>query len=479
MTQAKRFQVIDGPLSVREAPDGKRISVSLAQGEEVTRTAAEPVQQGGYLWIQHEYGWSALSPADQSEIYLLDISDRDPNAPRRFRVWSTWLSVRDSANGKRLPTRLSRGLELDVKPDSRTEAGGYIWWQHEHGWSAERNIIGNQIFLKEIFASPATMPIPESQKARIPDTWQGKMALQVGQAVKVRAKPGTDPRGLILRTIPRGQVLLCDMDTLTEADNYYWVRHEHGWSAIQSVNGKIVFLVEPGTIPGLIAIGPDGPVPQDLPEYRALFTRLPVNLNDIQWFQYFGNNMYAMRKGQSFGYDRYSQGLHGGLDFGNSQAPKPIFAGLEAEFVKIEYPSRNNTRIHLKQGDYTIIYQHITNARRFSAGDPILPDTQLGIIEHHSINNGWDHLHLEVRFMKSWIVNPLLLFIPEIYEQLTARFDPNKANTSYKYDFPKSSNNFFYHTPDWERWVTPLDQPMIKLAGAVIGPRAELDQSEW
>src|SRR5690606_13517213 len=102
-------------------------------------------------------------------------------------------------------------------------------------------------------------------------------------AVKVRGQPNTNPRGLVLRTIGHGAVLECDMDTLTEADGYYWVRHSLGWSAIQSTNGQTIFLVEPGSVPGLIYIGPDGPKAEELPHYRALFTRLPVNLDDIQW----------------------------------------------------------------------------------------------------------------------------------------------------------------------------------------------------
>ena len=80
--------------------------------------------------------------------------------------------------------------------------------------------------------------------------------------------------------------------------------------------------------------------------------------------------------------------------------------------------------------------------------------------------------------MKKWIINPLLLFTEDIYTELITGFNPDKPNTGYKKDFPKSTKNFFYHTDTWSKWVTPLEQPMIKLAGPVIGPRAELDSSE-
>src|SRR6185436_2275380 len=120
-----------------------------------------------------------------------------------------------------------------------------------------------------------------------------KFNLQVANDVKVRDKPSTNPQGLLIKTIQRGAVLVCDMATLTEADNYYWVRHEIGWSAVESVDGKTQFLAEAGTIPGLVAIGADGPKAADLPQLGKLITRLPVNITDTPWFQYYGNNMFS------------------------------------------------------------------------------------------------------------------------------------------------------------------------------------------
>ncbi|MEO1288872.1 MAG: hypothetical protein AAFV93_13985 [Chloroflexota bacterium] len=487
MADTKRYQVVDGPLSIRDAANGNRTGRSLSQGQEVT-VQGDAVVAGNYVWLHHTDGWSAMGTADGTKAYMIDISDRDPNAKRRFRVTANVLSIRTAANGLRISAKLYKNNEIEVYPESRTVEDGHIWWQHDKGWSAERNTTGSAVYMKEILETSSTSTTPTTKTpettsqptpSTIPATWTGIKELQVKISVKVRNRPSTDSRVMVIKTIARGAVLNCNMDTLTEADGYYWVRHDDGWSAIQSTNGNLVFLVEPGSIPGLIAIGANGPKAKDLPDYRAMITSLPVKLADIQWFQYFGNNMFAMRNGANFGYDRYSQGLHGGLDFGNSNSPKAIFAGLEAEFVKADYSRRNNTKIYLKKGDYTIIYQHITSARQFSPGQTITPDTQLAMIEHHSINNGWDHLHLEIRFMDNWIINPLLLMTEDVYNTLVGRFDPDKPNTGYKSDFPKSTKNFFYHTPTWSKWVTPLDQPMIKLAGDVIGPRAELDKSEW
>lgn len=474
----KIYKVIDGPLGIRKAANGEATLMKLAQGDEI-KVEAEPIPAGDYMWVQHEKGWSAYSNADGSEVYMLDISNRDPNAPRIFRVWAANISIRETPNGMRIPTRLLAKMEVKVEPSSRTEKDGYIWWKHDKGWTAERSVDGRDILMKEVFDSPASNPIAPDKKVAIPAHWQGKFALQVAKDVKVRGEPSTDPRGLVIRTIARGAVIVCDMLTLTEAENYYWVRHDLGWSAIQSVDGKTVFLAEPGSIPGLVAIGPDGPKAADLPMLGQLITRLPVNITDTPWFQYYGNNMFAMRNGTKYGYDRYSQGLHGGLDFGNSDRPVPVWAGLKGTYLKTEYPSPNNARVWVQAGDYTIVYQHITNIRTFSPNQEITPDTQIADIEHHSINKGWDHLHFEVRFMKDWIINPLLLMTPELVKLLTDKFNPNKPNEGYKADFPKSELNFFYKTATWTKWFTPLDQPMIKLAGPVAGPRADLPKSDW
>jgi hypothetical protein len=478
MSNPKRYKVIEGPLGIRKAAGGEALSIKLAQGDEIT-VSSEPVSSGGYIWLEHDKGWSALGDDDGSDVFMLDISNRDPNAERIFRVWAANISIRETPNGIRKPERLYSKMELKVDPASRTEQDGYVWWKHDKGWTAERSINSYEIFMKEVFDKPAPGPLSPDKKVTIPAHWKDKMNLQVAADVKARGEPSTNSKGLIIRNIQRGAVLVCDMSTLTEADNYYWVRHDSGWSAIQSLDGKTVFLAEAGTIPGLVAIGPQGPKAVDLPELGTLITQLPVRLTDTQWFQYYGNNMYAMQNGPKYGYDAYSQGLHGGLDFGNNFKPVPVFAGLEAKYLKTEYFRPNNARIWLQAGDYTIIYQHITNIRSFAPGQIITPDTQLADIEHFSINKGWNHLHFEIRFMKDWIINPLLMMSPELVKQTIDRFNPLKPNEGYKADFPKSKLNFFYTTDTYTKWSTPLDQPMIRLSGPVIGPRADLPKSDW
>lgn len=464
----RRYKVIEGPVGIRQEPDGFRTTLRLSQGAEFT-SDSEPVDKAGYLWVKHAQGWSALQESDGDEIFIIDISDLPADRPRKFRVSAPSISIRATANGVRLPAKLYYNNEISADPASRVELGGYVWWKHDKGWSAECSLNGKEIFMKEVFDLPAPSAKP-AQKAPLPEHLKGKVALQVAQVTKVRGKPSTDPRGMVIVNLKPGKVLEVDMDTLVEADGYYWVKHAQGWSAIQSIDGKTRFLAEAGSIAGMIAIGAEGPKAQDLPHYRALVTQLPVALTDIQWFQYFGNNMWAYTEGKKYGYDRYSQGLHGGLDFGNSQrAGIKVVAGVEAQYVKTDFSRKNNGKIILQNGHYQFIYQHITNPRSFAPNQIIKADTVLGDIEHHSIDNGWDHLHFEVRFMDEWIINPLLLMTEAVYNSLIGRFNPAKPNTSYtKTD---STLNCFYQSARWSKWTTPLEQPMIKLAGQCVGPR--------
>src|SRR5215510_4713538 len=112
MANPKRYKVIDGPVGIRsDGPDGPRTTARLGQGEEV-EIMGEPVEKNNYFWVQHAKGWSASKTVSEDEVYMLDISDRDPNAPRHFRVWARQISIRDVANGKRLPEKLFKGTEV-------------------------------------------------------------------------------------------------------------------------------------------------------------------------------------------------------------------------------------------------------------------------------------------------------------------------------------------------------------------------------
>ena len=60
------FQVILGPLRIRDAPGGETVGMLLV-GESVTVT--EYAEADNYLWGRHELGWSALNTLDCAVEY--------------------------------------------------------------------------------------------------------------------------------------------------------------------------------------------------------------------------------------------------------------------------------------------------------------------------------------------------------------------------------------------------------------------------
>jgi len=291
--------------------------------------------------------------------------------------------------------------------------------------------------------------------------------------VRVRSAPNLS--GDTIRYLDPGTALEVNPDSRTEADGYVWWQHSEGWSAERSANGKEVYLFEPGkaapaplraepqdeATPGAPPVAAPArleglPADQDLPLKNELFRRTPVDLAQTQWWQYFGNNV--------FGYDlwakgakwyAYCQGLHGGLDFGNSSTRGiKVYAGVQGVFDKVITSSFAPHGLFVRAGDYTIIYGHLVNPGSFQPGQPVGPDAYMGELQF----GGQNHLHLEVRYRENWIVNPLLLMPEEMREAIFAKFPP--------------SGEYFYRGGGWSKWQTPLDQPVLQLNGPLIGAHA-------
>ena len=186
------------------------------------------------------------------------------------------------------------------------------------------------------------------------------------------------------------------------------------------------------------------------------FERLPLSLIQTLWWQYFGNNVYARRIWlQGRQWYKYSQGLHGGLDFGNSRDRSvQIVAGVTGTFKFHDRVYTRPSGLWIKVGDYTVIYGHLANPRLFRVGDTIQPATVLGELEY----GGQNHLHLEVRYKDRWIINPLLLMPEAMRSSIISKFPP--------------SEDYFYRSASWTQWQMPLDQPIITLGGPIIGPNA-------
>ncbi len=64
---------------------------------------------------------------------------------------------------------------VEVVPSSRTEADGYVWWQHAGGWSAEKATSGNPVFLQPALVIGGPVP-PITSREGFDDLNRIKMA---------------------------------------------------------------------------------------------------------------------------------------------------------------------------------------------------------------------------------------------------------------------------------------------------------------
>jgi uncharacterized protein YvpB len=170
-------------LRVRTEPrvDPKTFSNrTLLFGEVVYADPSSRTVNGDYVWWEHEFGWSAAERVDGSEYLMLPLDAEgnviepqtrpapepapSPAAPEPapvetpvpttfdFRVIFDGLRVRSSprtGDDNILKSRLKLGDKIEVNAESIT-ANGFIWWQHERGWSASRSVDGNQVFMEKL-----------------------------------------------------------------------------------------------------------------------------------------------------------------------------------------------------------------------------------------------------------------------------------------------------------------------------------------
>ena len=489
----KRFRVLANGLRVRSRPASGREFLRAAQlqrGDELLVDADAWTEQDGLRWWFHGTGWSAECAPDSGLRFLEDLTPevarmntaQPPLAqfraqgdglrtwdkagegagaapgvalPKRFRVLVPRLGVRShpALAGTLHESRLSTGAVLEAELDAWVEEDGYVWWLHGPGWSAERSLDGQRRFLEDLTPAvgrgaegargrSATFPgAPPPRDER--DRWQ-VLAL----TLPVHDAPGTSAvRSGRLR---QGDVLRVPGDParLVKADEYLWLRHGQGWSAVRRLDGRAEFLLNLDALPLL----------------GALVQRHPVNLDAVNWVQYFGNTSFAWKRGREFSYHRYAQGLHSGLDYGCHMQERPgphVFAAIEgiSDGRGRKYgPNRLDVRV----GPYRLIYGHLGSPANLPRKAPVTPQTVMGRIEHTLY-----HLHFEIRYRDTYILNPLLFMPRRMVAEFIARF-PREVGDDDTHSLR------FMQTESWDRWLTPLDQPVIRLGGEVIGPTAGL-----
>ncbi len=256
-----------------------------------------------------------------------------------------------------------------------------------------------------------------------------------------------------------------------------WRRHDQGWSAESWLGKKPqVWIVEENLDLAKRHDNPELMLPDGtLLPMPPLLSRLPIALDDQTWTQYFGNTQFAFglqaRKSRAVRamYD-YCQGLHGGIDFGVRALGTKIFAGLSDGIVrKVDDSGKvynpGYTRVQI--GIFNVTFGHLRKIA-VREGDRISADTvigETGDITFKDGSKGEPHLHFEIRIVHekvTYIVNPLLFIPPYLRHPYTRKF-PSYAR-------------HFHFSDTWTQWLTPLDQPVLKLCNAsdvmIIGPRA-------
>jgi hypothetical protein len=221
-----------------------------------------------------------------------------------------------------------------------------------------------------------------------------------------------------------------------EADGWVWRHYQDNWVAECKIDNSLINLLT-------------------VPRIHSLFEVLPVDITQMSHFYYYGNTLFAYCCGREHNYDGYSQGLHGGLDFGHNGGLE-IRAGVTGTFRSItqQFFPPNCIRVETQDG-YTVLYGHVAKPlTQLANGDSVTPDTVLG---HIDVNR--QHLHLEVRYQREkYIVNPLLL-MPESLSQALINA------------FPANGRFRFFQNANWIRWQTPVDQPIIRRGSArLLGP---------
>lgn len=474
----RQFKIIDGPLSVRSTPSltGDRVGeIPVGTIIDVTETKTA----NNFIWWKHNSGWSAERRLDNFYIFMEEFvsSGNVDTTKSYFKIIDGPLSVRNSPSiGASKVGELATGLTISVDPDSRTEADDYVWWKHDVGWSAERNSAGTYILMTQTSAPDTDSGGSSSGSGGSTDSAGAGTSGDGGSTItQPDTQEPTDTEELIFRVLTnvsirdtpslsgnrKGQLAVGDIIKSTQkasVDGYVWRNHSSGWSAQKSQTDSnetyMERVKEEDYDPAKLVTLPDGSsfMPQ------ILFTRTPLDFNKLQWVQYFGNSRFAYKIwSEGKRWYKYCQALHGGFDYGNSQAGTPIYAGVNGTVLQTHLNASvySPNYLRVKIGNYLIVYGHIANAVNFPVGATITPNTVIGYIDA----GGQNHLHLEVRYNTFWIINPFLVMDDSLIQPILTRFSTYRSH--------------FYGDNGYSQWQDPFDQPVLRLSGtAPIGPHA-------
>lgn len=91
----------------------------------------------------------------------------NPANKKLFRVVDGPLRIREaSSTGSPVLGQLENEALLEVDVASRCEDGGFVWWHHSQGWSAERTVDSRRIYMQEtsLSGNESTSQVIESDE---------------------------------------------------------------------------------------------------------------------------------------------------------------------------------------------------------------------------------------------------------------------------------------------------------------------------
>jgi murein DD-endopeptidase MepM/ murein hydrolase activator NlpD len=173
------------------------------------------------------------------------------------------------------------------------------------------------------------------------------------------------------------------------------------------------------------------------------FTKSPVSEEDLEWTQWFGGTEFAKNGGSDYGYDKYCQGYHCGIDFGANWGD-PVYAGVNHGYVYDVDKGNGGYYVVVKSGDYYILYQALDGNFSVKEGDVVTSDTILAGVGNHAadVGAGNYHLHLEVMHYSPYAVkhnsfwewrgdlieNPLKFMSNDVYALLVSVVESSPPN---------------------------------------------------
>lgn len=228
---------------------------------------------------------------------------------------------------------------------------------------------------------------------------------------------------------------------------YRWIEHGAGWSAVQHLPTG-AWLAEPD----------ESPDRAQFESMDRILSQFPFPLESPDT-QYYGNTRFAMWNGHAFNYCGYAQCFHAGLDLFAPAGTdvRTMQAGTVTE--QFYAGSRNREQVWIELGDFVFIYQHLSVSNGINRGDALPAGTVIGKL--HELG-GNSHLHFEVRFKREWIANPFWLMTTAMADEHYRIYPPDTpADPSIR----GSELEHFYKLGGAVRWLTPENQPVIRIGG--------------